>query len=577
MVSHAHGQGYSDLNFLIPELVSRIGYRKGPYFASEGDFASAGSARISLLDDLPGGLAQVTLGQNDYRRALLAGSRSFGVFDLLGALELAGHDGPWQVPADQHKVNALVRATQRDGNGERSLTFMAYNSRWTATDQIAQRAVDAGTLDRFGSLDPTDGGRTQRVSLSAQQRTSTADGGESRVSVYAITSRLNLFSNFTYLLDDPTNGDQFEQAERRRVFGAEASRRWSLAPGGYDSLLTVGAQLRHDRLSPVGLHLTTQRQRLSTTQESAVRQTQLGLYGELATTWTPWLRSVAGLRADGYRAKVTSSIPENSGSSRDWLASPKLSLIFGPWRQTELFVNAGAGFHSNDARGTVARISPREGTPIDSVPPLSKSRGAELGVRTEIVRGLQSSLALWRLDLDSELVFVGDAGDTEASRPSRREGIEWNTHWALDALGWKSWLLDLDLATSRARFKEDAPEGNRVPGAVGRVASFGLTYAPEGRWFGHFQLRYFGPRDLTEDGSQRSRSTTLAYLRLGFRPTKDSRLALDVFNLFDRKANDIEYFYASRLAGEDTAGIEDRHFHPVEPRTVRLTFSVNWQ
>ena len=358
----------------------------------------------------------------------------------------------------------------------------------------------------------------------------------------------------------------------------EASRRWNLSLGGHDSQLTVGAQLRHDRLSPVGLYLTAQRQRLSTTQESEVRQTQAGLHAELATTWTPWLRSVAGLRTDHYRASVSSSIAENSGTARDTLASPKLSLILGPWSRTELFVNAGRGFHSNDARGTVARVSPREGTPIEAVPPLSKSRGAELGARTEVIPGLQSSLALWRLDLDGELVFVGDAGDTEASRASRRRGVEWNNHWTLDALGWKGWLLDLDLSASRARFKGDAPEGNRVPGAVNRVASFGLTYAPpDAPWFGAFQLRHFGPRDLVEDGSQRSQATTLAYLRAGWRPTGNTSLSIDVFNLFNRKASDIDYFYTSRLAGEDPAGVADRHFHPVEARTVRITLRSNWR
>jgi outer membrane receptor protein involved in Fe transport len=206
------------------------------------------------------------------------------------------------------------------------------------------------------------------------------------------------------------------------------------------------------------------------------------------------------------------------------------------------------------------------------------SRGAEIGLRSEALPGLQSSLALWRLDLASELVFVGDAGDTAASRASRREGIEWNNHWRLDAFGWRDWLLDLDLSASRARFTTDAAEGNRVPGAVNRVASVGLAYAPEaGRWFGDVQLRYFGPRDLIEDGSQRSQATTATYLRLGYRPTRDTRIALDVFNLFDRKASDIDYFYTSRLAGEPAAGIADRHFHPVEPRTLRVSVGFSFR
>ena len=568
MVSHAHGQGYTDLNFVIPELVSRIGYRKGPYFAADGDFASAGSARISLAKELPHGLAQVTLGEHGYRRVLLADSAALGDGTLLGALELQGNDGPWQQPENLHKLNGWLRYSQRGEGLERSLTLMAYNARWTATDQIPERAVTSGELDRFGTLDASDGGRTQRVSLSAQQRQQLGNG-EWRASAYAIGSRLNLWSNFTYAMDNTADGDQFEQAERRRVFGGELSRRWDFAWRGIEHQFTLGAQARHDRLSPVGLYATAQRQRLGTTQESRVRQTQFGTYGELTSSWTPWLRSVAGLRADSYRAQVQSSVEGNSGNSSDTLASPKLSFIFSPWSKTEAFVNWGRGFHSNDARGTVANASAN-----GPVPPLVASRGAELGLRSELMPGLQSSLALWRLDLDSELVFVGDAGDTEATRASRRRGIEWNNHWALDALGWQGWLFDLDLALSRARFRDDAPEGNRVPGAVGRVVSLGLAYGDEATpWSGQFQLRHFGPRDLTEDGSQRSKATTLAYLRGGWRVTRQHTLSVDVFNLFNRKASDIDYYYESQLPSE-SAPVADRHFHPVEPRTVRVTWSM---
>ncbi len=578
MVSHAHGQGYTDLNFLIPELVRRLDYRKGPYFAREGDFASAGSARISLSDTLDRGLAELTLGENSYRRAVLANSITLGDsgFSLLGAFEAQSNDGPWQVPESLHKTNGVLRLSQTSGDTTRSLTLMVYNSRWTATDQIPLRAVQDGTLDRFGSLDDSTGGRTQRISLSGAQRT-VVDGGEWNASAFAVDSRLNLWSNFTYLLDDPVNGDQFEQAEQRRVYGGELTRRFDLQLGGLPHQLTLGAQLRHDRLDPVGLYLSTRRERTSTTVESEVRQTQGGLYGELGTRWNPWLRSVVGLRADWADFDVSSSIPENTGKANDNLVSPKLSLVFGPWSKTEFFANAGRGFHSNDARGTTSRVAPGDGSPLDPVPGLAKSTGAELGARTEIVPGLQSSLALWTLKLDSELVYIGDAGTTEPSGRSRRRGIEWNNHWVLDPLGLPGWLLDLDLAASRARFS-DAPGGeDRVPGAVDRVASLGIGYAPDGsRWFGHFQLRHFGPRDLLEDGSQRSQSTTLAYLRAGWRPVPQLSLTLDVFNLFDKQASDIDYFYASRLAGEPADGVEDRHFHPVEPRALRLTASYSF-
>ncbi|MBA3598900.1 MAG: TonB-dependent receptor [Methylibium sp.] len=577
MVTHAHGQGYTDLGFLIPELVRRIDYRKGPYFAREGDFASAGSARLALLDTLPRPLAEITLGQRDYRRGLFAGSTQLGEsgVSLLGAVEAQTHNGPWKVPEDQRKFNGWLRATQRDGNSDRALTFMAYDARWTSTDQIPAALVENGTLDRFGSLDPSDGGRSRRISLSGSTRTTLNDGAW-QASAYAVSSKLNLFSNFTYFLDDPVNGDQFEQAERRRMFGGELSRVWDVTLGGREHAFTLGLQARHDRLDPVGLYRNRARDRLATTVEAEVKQTQAGVYGEWNARWTPWLRSIAGLRADAARFDVDSSVAGNSGKASDEQLSPKLGLVFGPWQQTEFFVNAGRGFHSNDARGTTARFSPDGTESLDPVPGLAASRGTELGLRTVIVPGLQSSFAVWRLDLDSELVYIGDAGTTEPSGASRRSGVEWNNHWVLDDVGLPGWLLDLDLAASRARFR-DAPSGSdRVPGSVDRVASFGIGYAPEGgRWFGHFQVRHFGPRDLVEDGSEQSSATTLAYLRGGWRPTASLTLAIDVFNLFDREASDIDYFYDSRpIQGGPAA--EDRHFHPVEPRTLRVTASYRF-
>jgi hypothetical protein len=572
MVSHAHGQGYSDLNFLIPELVHRIDYRKGPYFAADGDFASAGSARLQLRDSLPdsqSGLSSLTLGEHGYARALLAGGSALGHGQLIGAVELHGNDGPWQQAEQLRKFNSMLRYSEGGEGGTRSLSLMAYTNRWTATDQIPERAVADGSLDRFGSLDASDGGRSQRLSLSAQQTCNT-DDGDWQASLYYIQSRLNLFSNFTYFLDDPVRGDQFEQAERRRLLGGELSRRWQFKWQGLDQQFSLGGQLRHDRLSPVGLYATEARRRLSTTQQSEVQQTGLGAYAELASRWTPWLRSVVGLRGDAARFKVYSSIAENGGSSQASLVSPKLALIVGPWRETELFLNHGEGFHSNDARGTVARLAPKDGTPADPVPGLVPSRGSELGLRTQWLPGLQSALALWRLDLASELVFVGDAGATEPQRASRRQGFEWNNHWRLN----RSWQLDLDLAASKARYRDAAPEGDKVPGAVDQVAALGLSWNDAASpWSGQFQLRHFGPRDLLEDGSQRSRATTLAYARAAWQANNQLRLSLDVFNLFNSRVSDIDYYCESRLAGE-TAPVADRHFHPVEPRSFRLTATL---
>ncbi len=582
MPTHAHGHGYSDLNWLIPELVDRIAYRKGPTFAEEGDFSSAGSARIRLFDTLPRGITSLTLGENRYARALVANSTALGAGNLLYALEAAHNDGPWDSPEKFHRINGVLRYSFGGEGMRQSLTAMAYSAGWNSTDQIPQRAVDSGLIGRFGALDPSDGGQTERISLSYRMERATRDG-TFRLDAYAIQSRLDLWSDFTFFLDHPSdlgaaanpsgiNGDQFEQAERRRVFGLATSQAWNTSLAGHDAVNTIGLQVRHDRLDPVGLYSTEARRRLATVQESRVRETSIAVYAENALQWTTWLRSIVGVRADRFDFDVSSSIAENSGKRHATLTSPKLSVIFGPWAGTETFVNYGYGFHSNDARGTTETVTPKEGLSTGPVTPLVRSKGAELGVRTEIVPGLQSSLALWQLELGSELVFSGDAGDTSPSRPSKRYGVEWNNHYI--ATRWL--LLDADLAVSRARYTQDDRVGNFIPGSIDKVASLGATVTDFGPWFGQFQVRHFGPRPLIEDNSQRSKATTLATLRVGYKVTKDVRLALDVFNLFDRKASDIDYFYASRLKGEPADGVNDIHFHPVEPRSVRLTLTANF-
>jgi outer membrane receptor protein involved in Fe transport len=568
MRTHGHGQGYADLNFLIPELISRINYRKGPYFAVDGDFASAGAADIALLDAVGGTLGSLTLGQFDYQRAMLAGSPELADGRLLYAFEYSDYDGPWTNPNEHGKLNAVLRFTRGSSARGIHLTAMAYDADWTATDQIARRAVDQGLIDRFGTLDPTDGGESYRYSLSGSAFDQ-LEGWGWRTEAYLIRYKLNLWSNFTYFLDDPINGDQFEQADSRTVVGLNPSASFDHSLLGSRSTTTVGLQLRHDDIGNVALYRTAARERIGTVREDKVRESSAGLFGELFTQWTDWFRTTAGMRADFYRFDVESSIPVNSGSLNDAIYSPKLSAVFGPWARTEYFVNYGYGFHSNDARGTVITVDPNAPlTPAEPVTPLVKTRGAEVGVKTEAIAGLQSTLALWQLELDSELLFIGDAGTTEASRPSVRRGVEWSNHWIV-----KPWLLlDLDVSFSRARFRDEDPAGDYIPGSIERVVSGGVSVADVGPWSASVIVRYFGSRPLIADNSVRSSSTMLTNLRAGYRIDKRWNVILDVFNLFDREASDIEYFYESQLAGEP-GPVEDIHFHPVEPRNVRLTLS----
>jgi len=566
MPTHAHGQGYSDINFLLPELVSRVAYKKGPYFAEEGDFASAGAADIDYYTKMPKGIASLALGSNGYRRAMAANSFDSAPGHLLYGFELFHNDGPWVNPEDYRKLNGVLRFSQGTNADGYTLSLMGYSGKWNATDQIPQRAVDEGRISRFGAIDPTDGGKTSRYSLSLDRHKTLENGAVFHMDVYAIKYRLNLFSNFTFFLDNPFPvGDQFEQADNRTIVGLTPS--W-VFNGKWDERQVThkfGLDARRDNID-VALYGTTARDRFKTVRSDKVAQTGVGLYYENTLQWTDTFRSIAGVREDFYGARVDSDNPATSGTTSAHITSPKLNFIFGPLDKTEYFLNYGQGFHSNDARGTTI-------TAAAKVPPLVKTRGEEIGMRTERVPHLQSSLSLWRLALDSELVFKGDAGTTEASRPSLRRGVEWSNRYVPH-----NWLLvDLDLSVSRARFTDSDTAGSYIPGAIGRVASLGVSVKDLGPWSGTVHARYFGPRPLDEDNTHRSQSSTIFSARASYKVDAKTNVNFDVFNLFNRKSNDIEYYYLSQRCPSPTCAPEnDLHFHPVEARTVRLALIARY-
>ena len=567
--SHAHGQGWTDLNFLIPELATRLDYRKGPYYASEGDFSSAGAVSVRYADKLEHGIASLGFGQRGYRRAFLADSPQVGDGHLLYALEVFKNGGPFVHPDDYRKLNGVLRYSQgNDANGF-NVTAMAYSAKWNSTDQIPKRAVDSGMLSRFDAIDPTDGGNASRYSLSGEWRSTDATGS-TKINAYVVRQRLDLYSNFTYFLDDPVNGDQFNQPDRRITTGFKAAHTWATPGLGQDSQTTLGVQIENDNIRN-GLFSTAARRRLSTTRQDHIVEGSLGAYLENTTYWTDGFRTIAGVRADAYRFKVDSDNPLNSGKARGTMVSPKLGLIFGPWAQTEYYINVGTGFHSNDARGTTIGVDPKTGDPADRVSPLVRSKGAEVGVRTEFIKGLQSSLSVYRLDFASELIFAGDAGSTSAGRPSQRVGFEFSNYYK--PFDWLT--IDADLAFARARFRDFDPVGNRIPGAVEGVASIALAVDNVGPYFGALQLRYFGPRPLLEDNSVRSRSTVTLNGRIGYKIDKTTRVELEGFNLTNRKNSAIDYYYPSRLRGEPQA-VNDIHFHPIEPRSFRVTLTMNF-
>ena len=563
--THGHGQGYLDLNHIIPELVEYIDFKKGPYYAEVGDFSSAGASHIHLFDSLDQGIVKLGAGQDDFIRGLFADSWDIEGGTVLGAFEYQGYDGPWDNPENGEKYNALAKITLGDELRGVRFNAMAYSSEWDSTDQVPQRAVDSGLIGRLGAIDPTNGGETNRYSLQAEGWNVT-DDATTRGNLYISHYDFELWSNFTYFLEDPVNGDQFRQFDDRITLGGELTHEWTGTFGDIPVDHIVGAQLRHDIIDEVGLESTSERMFVAPIRKDSVDQTSIGVFYENTAYWTETLRSVFGLRGDSYFFDVTDdTIPENSGSEDDQILSPKFSVIAGPFERTEVYASAGFGFHSNDARGTTTVIDPGTLEAVDPVDPLVESFGAEIGVRSTFIEGLQTTLAFWYLELDSELLFVGDAGTTEASGASERYEVEFTNFYRVN-----DWLvLDLDISVTEASLSDEPSGADEIPGAIPVVVAAGATVNFDNGVFGSLRLRHFDEYPLIEDNSVKAGSTSLVNLQAGYRMKEDLSFHVDVLNLFDAEDNDIEYFFESQLAGEP-AGVEDVHFHPVEPRTFRV-------
>lgn len=570
--SHGHGQGYTDVQFLIPELIESVTWRKGPYFADLGDFASAGAADIQYVDALPSGIAHAEGGYFGHVRGLLADSFQAGPGTVLVGGDFIHADGPWDHPDGFNRGSGVLRYSQGDADRGWRVTAMGYGADWDATDQVARRAVNRGVIGRLGSLDTTTGGETYRAMLSGDWHRRDA-ASATRLGGYAAWYDFTLYSNFTYFLTDPVLGDQFEQQDERWYGGVDAEHTLFGELAGREMENTFGLQARQDAVHN-GLFNTSARLRTdktdrdgnaypAITREDRLEQFSVGGWWRNRARWTDWFRTEVGVRGDWFTFDVNNRAGADSGDEGDFIASPKASLIFGPWARTELYVNGGLGFHSNDARGVTAAE--------DAADPLVRSEGAEVGVRTLAVPGLQSTLTAWILDLDSELVFVGDAGATEASRPSRRYGLEFANYYSP-----RPWItLDADLAVTHAEFTDDAPEGNDIPGAPEWVVAAGVSLRQPGErgFFGSFRVRHLGERPLVEDGSVKSSATTLLSAQVGYRVNARLTLLLEAFNLLDADESDIEYWYPSLLAGEspgpDDGGYHDLHFHPAEPFALR--------
>jgi hypothetical protein len=587
--SHAHGEGYSDMNTVIPEFVKRVNFEKGPYYANVGNFGSAGAVHVEFIKTLPQNFFQVEGGMFGYGRAVFGASQKFGLGNLLYGGEVYYDDGPWVHPDAYNKYNGILTYSQGGDADGFSITVRGYHGKWNSSDQLPANAIPLVGL--YGTLDPTDGGHSQRYSLQSEWHRQ-GTNSESKLMAYGFYYDLNLFSNFTYYLVDPIRGDQFEQKDRRWVAGLDARHTIFSTWFGRKMENVLGLQFRNDWIHN-GLYQAENRERVAKTdfgtgtplpaitEADRFTDMQPSFYAENKIQWAEKFRSVAALRGDVEHFDVTSLVTSaNTGTATKVLPSPKLSFIFGPWSNTEFYAQGGFSFHSNDGRGatqTVEPISaenPYPNTPTTKIPALVPTKGGEISVRTVAVPHLQSTISLWYLRSASELQQDGDTGGTTASRqPSNRYGIEWANYYTPR----EHLAFDFDLANSKALFttidEDDAapnsPGGRRVPEAVGLVISSGITLHETEGFSSSMRLRYFGPRDLTSDAVYRSQATALLNGEVGYQFKKKWRVSAEFLNLLDRRNHDIDYAYESQITPTSTSTFTEV-FHPVEPFQVRF-------
>ena len=592
--TNTHGQGYSDQNFLIAETAAGLDFTKGPYHAEVGDFGAVGSAHVRLLDVLPDAvtLSAGTLGD---QRAVVTGTHPLSDDDrLAAAVEYAHLDGPWDHPDNFHKLNLELRFSHGDAANGYDLTALYYHSHGNFTTDQPQRAFDQGLIGRYGTLDPSDGNRSERFSLSGHYARS-GDGWAFTSSLFYVHARMTLWNDFTHLLDDPVNGDQEEQTETRSTAGGQTALKMDARLFGFDTTTVLGAQVRYDDAYVDRRH-TLRRAVLATCElegdqgtrqfpavDGACNADRVGLldaapYAETTIHLTPWLRAVLGAREEVYRATDHSLTTGFRGTTDQWLFQPKGSLVVGPFWKSELYLSAGRGFHSDDVRGVFGTV-PEEGFPgaAGRTPLLAPAMGEELGLRTNLLPRLAIQLALFQEDFDSELAYDADAGQDSATAPSRRRGVELSGQYKPFR-----WLeLNADLAFSQARYRGDLEgfglDGRYIANAPTFIGSFGVLVDDLGPWFGALQWRRLGAYPLTDGPKDPSDKGYSEFnIDVGYRLSQRIKLQLSIFNLLDSHADAAAYFYTTRLPGEPADGVADRQTHPLEPISARFSVTASF-
>jgi hypothetical protein len=590
--TNTHGQGYSDLAFLMPQIVSGIDYTKGPYYAAIGDFGSVASSHTRLADEIPTQI-MLTVGTDGYQAATGGGALHFSSDRrLLGAVELGHYDGPWKPGQDFRKVNAVLRYSQGTPTDGLSLTGMYYKSAGLLTTDQPLRAIESGLIDRFGTLDPTDASRSLRYSLSAHLDRPVGPG-QLALSLYGIHATMTLWNNFTHYLDDPINGDQEQQDENRTTLGGVIAYTLHNDLGGLQSDTVIGFQGRYDTAlvnRRHTLHRTTVLGYCELEQEDGpalpyqavngycnadrVHLLDIAPYVQNTLRWTPWLRTVAGVREDFYHATDTSKTTGASDREHQLLFQPKGSLILGPWARTEFYFSYGRGFHSNDVRGVFGTV-PGAGIPLAGgpTPLLASTTGVEFGLRTDIVPKVMLQLAAFQQDFGSELVYNPDVGQDEAGAPSRRKGVEVSAQY--HPFRWLE--LNTDLAFSRPRYRTEnlaafGLAGPYIADAPDFIYSAGILIDDLGPWSGGLQWRRLGTHRLSDgDRNPTDPGYSEVNLDIAYALPHGWKLQVGIFNLLDSKDNAADYYYTSRLPGEPAGGVTGFQIHPLEPRSARFT------
>ena len=552
--SHAHGQGYADLHFLIPETVQRLDGFKGPYFVEFGDFATAGAFNFVMRDTVDENYAEAAGGSWGTQRYLTLISPTRDALKTLVAIEYYRSDGPFEHPNGYERFNLFAKAKATLAEGmDLAVWASYYMADWHGSGELPTRAVRAGLISRFGSIDPNEGGSTQRANLNVDWRWKLDENQLVTVHTYGTYYELDLFNDFTFFLNDPQNGDEINQRDRRFMAGFDALYQYQTRPFGVSLTSSAGFQYRIDTPRVV-LATSVQRHQLARTQDVSIVEQSYSPFVKFDVVPLPWLRFVTGARGDIFtydvHSRVNTTGDDLNGHVTQARPNVKANLALGPWYQTEFFANFGTGYHSNDARAVISD---------PNLTALPTARGYEFGMRSKAIPRTELSLTYWVIDLASELVFVGDDGTTEARGPSHREGIEFAMR--VKILDWLTFSGDVTAA------KAEFDTGGAVPLAPLLTSRADLTARLPWGLSSSLGMRFLGDRYADEERHQTARGYLLFDFTTRYR-YKWLEAFVSIENLANTEYREAQFFFTSRLAGEPAGGVPDIHYTPGNPRTV---------